>query len=363
VRILMTVVQKFRTLKDKIPKIMDDAERDIEERVKRGEKMDNLMFDGGELSRLEPHSLVVEDATFDGDYHGDPLFILRDIQSLLNAMILRMRILLYYISTYSHHVDKEIRKANAAGEDRYPLPSFVTNRDNDEVFSATLKLTQGERDIISEFFVSGISCLKVFRIDVDPDEDPTLMKIYDKTNPSPKFREMCDAFAVIFTGLESHNFSRIVASNLPEVLEEIDKDSTLIGIFSSVLLDSRGVGKSHSYDLCAVLVPYILENFDVLGEYEEVPSESGSAAGDAERAAPLSLQPTNRANNLFKIFNLAFSSLMKHSKNEEVFLPHLQKLTAECLKGSTRGPFLVPNPYSNILRSMFRTISAGKFEE
>ena len=371
VRILMTVVQKFRTLKDKIPKILEDAEREVEVRVRSAEKVDKCMMlgeegiDGGELFRVEHPSLVVEDATFDGDYHGDPLFILRDVQSLLHPMILRMRNLFYYISTYSHHIDKEKRKASVAGDERYPLPSFVTDRDNDEVSSATLKLTQGERDIISEFLMSGISCLKVFRMDVDPDEDPSLMKLYDKSSPSPKFREVCDTFAVIFTGLESHNFARVIAPNLPKILEEIDKDSALIGIFSSMLLDSRGVGKSHSYDLCAVVVPYILENFDMLGEYEEVPCEKEDTASDDAKgvAPPPTLRLTNRANNLFKIFNLAFSSLMKHSKNEAAFLPHLQKLTAECLKGSTRGPFLVPNPYSNILRSIFRTISAGKFEE
>ncbi len=372
VRILMTVVQKFRTLKDKIPKILEDAEREVEVRVRWAERVKKVMLgeeeEGGDalFHDVEYPSLVVEDATFDGDYHGDPLFILRDIQSLLHPMILRMRNLFYYISTYSHHIDKEMRKANVAGEDRYPLPSFVTNRENDEVSSATLKLTQGEREIVSEFLMSGLGCLKVFRMNVDPNEDPSLMKLYDKSNPSPKFREVCDTFAVIFTGLESHNFARIVAPNLSEILEEVDEDDALIGIFSSILLDSRGVGKSHSYDLCAVLVPYILENFDMLGGYEEGPCEGGDAVcNDAKGVAtsPPYLRLTRRAKNLVFIFNLAFSSLMKHPKNEAAFLPHLQKITAECLKGSTRGPFLVPNPYSTILRSMFRTISAGKFEE
>lgn len=372
VRILMAVVQKFRTLKDKIPKILEDAEREIEVRVRWAERVEKVMLgeeEGGNdalFHDVEYPCSVVEDATFDGNYHGDPLFILRDIQSLLHPMILRMRNLFYYISTYSHHIDKEMRKANVAGEDRYPLPSFVTNRENDEVSSATLKLTQGEREIVSDFLMSGICCLKVFRMDVNPNEDPSLMKLHDKSNPSPKFREVCDTFAVIFTGLESHNFARIVAPNLSRILEEVDEDSALIGIFSSILLDSRGVGKSHSYDLCAVLVPYILGNFDMLGEYEEVPCERGDAACDGAKGvapSPPHLRLTKRANNLVKIFNLAFSSLMKHAKNEAAFLPHLQKITAECLKGSTRGPFLVPNPYSIILRSMFRTISAGKFEE
>lgn len=375
VRILMTVVQKFGTLKGKMPKILEDAEREVEKRVRWAERVKKNMEDeekegGGddddELFHVEHSSLIVEDATFDGDYHGDPLFILRDVQSLLHPMLLRMRNLFYYISTYSHHIDKEMRKANVAGEERYPLPNFVTNRENDEVSSATLKLTQGEREIASEFLMSGISCLQVFRMDVDPNEDPALMKLYDKSNPSPQFREVCDMFAVIFTGLESHNFARIIAPNLPKILGEVDKDSALIGIFSSMLLDSRGVGRSHSYDLCAVLVPYILENFEILGEYEEVPCENdGDTAGSGVEGviSPSSLRLTNRANNLFKIFNLAFSSIMKNTENEAAFLPHLQKLTAECLKGSTRGPLLVPNPYSNILRSMFRLISAGKFEE
>ena len=372
VRILMTVVQKLRTLKDKIPKMMDDAERAIKERVKRGEMVNQFMLDvkgekevGNELLRDEhPQSVVVEDATFDGDYHGDPLFIVRDVQSLLQPIMLRMRNLFFYISTYSHHVDKEMRKSTSAGEERYPLPSFVTNRENDEVFSATLKLTQGERDIVADFLMSGISCLKLFRMDVEPDLDPSLMKPYDKSNPSPKFREICDAFAVIFTGIESHNFARIVAPNLSELLDEIDNDNVLIGIFSSMLLDSRGVGKSHSYDLCAVLVPYILENIEQLGEYEEKSSFEGSDADTLQKVGAVvpTQQLTPRANTLFKLLNLAFSSLMKHPKNEAVFLPHLQKLTSECLKGSTRGPSLVPNPYSNMLRSMFRTISAGKFE-
>lgn len=372
VRILMTVVQKLRTLKDKIPTMMDDAERAIKERVKMGDMVNEFMLDvkeeeevGNELLRVEqPQSLVVEDATFDGDYHGDPLFIVRDVQSLLQPIMLRMRNLFFYISTYSHHVDKEMRKSTSAGEERYPLPSFVTNRENDEVFSATLKLTQGERDIVADFLMSGISCLKLFRMDVEPDLDPSLMKPYDKSNPSPKFREVCDAFAVIFTGIESHNFARIVAPNLSQLLDEIDNDNALVGIFSSMLLDSRGVGKSHSYDLCAVLVPCILENIDKLGEYEEKSSVEGSDADALQKDGAVipTQQLTPRANTLFKLLDLAFSSLMKHPKNEAVFLPHLQKLTSECLKGSTRGPMLVPNPYSNMLRSMFRTISAGKFE-
>jgi hypothetical protein len=352
---------------------MDDAEREINVRVKWGDMVNKFMLDEKEEDRRDIFRVedqfysVLEDATFDGNYHGDPLFILRDIQSLLQPMILQMRNLFYYISTYSHHVEKEMRKS--AGEDRYPLPLFVTNGDNDEVFSATLKLTQGEREIVAEFLLSGISCLKIFRMDVDPDEDPSLIKPYDEMNPSPKFREMCDAFAVSFTGLESHNFARIVAPNFSHILEEIDNDSALIGIFSSMLLDSRGVGKSHSYDLCAVLVPKILDNFDKLGEYEEVSScKEEGFAGDHKAmhkggAAAPTLQLTNRANTLFKILNLAISSLMKHSKNEEVFLPYLQKFTSECLKGLTRGPFLVPNPYPNILRSIFRTIASGKFEE
>ena len=357
VRILMTVVQKFRTLKDKIPVIMENAKREIELKVK------SLEMEGGYNDDVL-FRVVVTDATFDGDYHGDPLFILRDVQSLLQPMILRMRNLFYYISTYSHHMEKELRKSNAAGEERYPLPTFVTNRENEEVSSATLKLTQGEREIIADFLMSGISCLKVFRMDVDPDEDPSRMELYDESKPSPKFREICDMFAVIFTGMDSHNFARVIEPNLPKILEEFDKDGALLGIFSSMLLDSRGLGKSHSYDLCAVLVPYILDNFVVLGEYEELQSEKGGTTGNDQKVATLPVrQLTIRANNLFKIFNLAFSSLMKHPKNEAVFLPHLQKITSECLKGATRGPYLVPNPYSNILRSLFRTISAGKFSE
>ena len=80
---------------------------------------------------------------------------------------------------------------------------------------------------------------------------------------------------------------------------------------------------------------------------------------------------------MMKLFDYLFQSLTKYPKNETTLRPHLQQLVATCLRLSMDGTsshdglsstdFMVPWPgggiYCHLLRSLFRAIGGGKFEE
>ena len=132
-------------------------------------------------------------------------------------------------------------------------------------------------------------------------------------------------------------------------MNEMDKDEDMVGIFRALLLSS---GKSVSYEFSEVLVTFLMENISDVGIYDAV---------DAESKQPVKL--SIRSRNMSKLFNLAFASLTKYPKNEAALLPHLQKLIIECSRRSMKEPaVLLPGPYLNLLRSMFRIITSGKFE-
>lgn len=161
-------------------------------------------------------------------------------------------------------------------------------------------------------------------------------------------------------------------------------------LFSHLMITT---GKAVSYEFLEVVLEYLMVHVGELGEYEmtavkETPSSTSTFAlsqveGNARRfintKANSSPVLTKRAQYLSKLFQLAFSSLLKYPRNENAFLPYLKKMVKECVQramGDCPSQSIMgrvcrvgheiidltwPGPYLNILRILFRTIS-GKFD-
>lgn len=342
--------------------------------------------------------------------------IISNLQQLLRPIFHGMKTLFWCISSYSHQRDKERQRSSLAGEESFPLPAHYavlgsSNLDNanflnEELNSGNVKMTIGERELIEEFFRVGMPCLRIFLIDVSEEMDRLLQPWDDETRrfgknggynglsedekTCPGHREVLESFAVSFTSLESYNFRIVISRNLSFLQNQFDIEEDIIVLFSHLMITT---GKAVSYEFLEVVLEYLMVHVGELGEYEmttvkETPSSTSTSAfsqveGNARKfmntKANSSPVLTKRAQYLSKLFQLAFSSLLKYPRNENAFLPYLKKLVKECVQramGERPSQSIMgtvchvgheiidlawPGPYLNILRILFRTIS-GKFD-
>ncbi|KAL3798859.1 hypothetical protein HJC23_004647 [Cyclotella cryptica] len=346
VRILSTFIQKFRTIKETIPGLLESAEKEIlnwNARLKPG----SMSAGKGDNWKYE------EDNTYDdASNNHSPMTILRDVQSLLRPMFQGMKTVMWCINSYAQQREKERQRAVAAGDEIFPLPP-ATNKENDEINSALLKITNSERELLGEYIVNGIPCLRAFRLCVEADQS---------IPPTPQYQDMVETFAASFTVVESFSLRRTILQNLPFMMGEMDTDAELIIMFKHLLLDS---GKSVSYELCDLMFTYLAENIEELADLQtqdDKPQEKSPEENDNDKEK-ITYQPNNpRAQNKFKLFIAIFSSLTKYPKNEAALLPHLRTFVPDCIRRSMEGFTIGPGPYLCILRVLFRTLTGGKFE-
>lgn len=344
------------------------------------------------------------------------LTIVSNLQQLLRPIFHGMKTLFWCISSYSHQREKERQRSSLAGEESFPLPAHYAvlgsssldnaNFLNEELNSGNVKMTIGERELIEEFFRVGMLCLRIFQIDIREEMDRLLQPWDDETRSfgknggynglseddktCPGHREVIESFAVSFTSLESYNFRIVISSNLSFLQNQCDTEEDIISLFSHLMITT---GKAVSYEFLEVVLEYLMVHVDELGEYEmtavnETSSSTSTSAllqmeGNARRfiSTKTNSSPvlTKRAQYLSKLFQLAFSSLLKYPRNENAFLPYLKKLVKECVQramGECPSQSIMgrvchvgheiidltwPGPYLNILRILFRTIS-GKFD-
>ena len=369
----------------------------------------------GLLNIIAKYEIEIQEEDIDEQEGGDgtsPLTIILNLQHLLRPIIHGMKTLFWCISSYSHQREKERQRSSLAGEEQFQLPPHYdllgsSKHDNSKFFneelnSAMSKMTIGERGLVEDFIRVGMPCLRIFRINVRDELDkqlqprisPTSSFEKEKRKMNPGHRDILESFAVSFTSLESYNFRVVIANNLPFLLHQMDIEEDNIAMFSHLLVTS---GKAVSYEFVEVILEYLISNIGGLGEYEKkaILSTSSSTSTsiselqvDGNVIRPtytkvISPPPpvlTKRAQNLSKLFQLAFSSLIKYPRNENAFLPHLQQLVKECVQRSMEEcpsqsmmggvcsggheeetDLIWPGPYLDILRTLFRTIS-GKFD-
>lgn len=346
VRILTTFIQKFQTIKERIPGILESAEKEISnwnERLKAG----SISVDKGANCKDE------EETTYDDvSNNHSPTSYLRDTQSLLRSLFQGMKTVIWCINSYSQQREKERQRAIESGDEIFPLPPS-TNKENDELNSALLKITNGERELLMEYIVNGIPCLRAFSFCLEAG------KIIPRP---PQYQDMVEAFVASFTVLESFSIRRTILLNLPFIMGEMDTDGDLIIMFKFLLFDH---GKSVSYELCDFMFTYLAENIKDLADLQTQdvePQQQTQEENDYDNDRIKYKLTNSRAQNTFKLFMSIFSSLTKYPQNEAALLPHLRSFVPECIRHSMELSTIGPGPYLCILRILFRTLTGGKFE-
>eukprot|EP00956_Cyclotella_meneghiniana_P027771 scaffold63107_cov81-Cyclotella_meneghiniana.AAC.1 len=334
-RILSAYVQKFQTIQVRLPGLLKDAEKEIQH------DLEFVVNDDG--NKTSSHCERNEDGE-----STDPIVALRDVQKLLGVMFSGMKTIIWCINNYPVGREKERQRMLAAGEESFPIPPPAVGRENGEVNSALLKITDGEREILTDYIVSGLPCIAAFRFNVESDISLSSSSSPPRQHskmPPPQYREIIEFYSAAFSladSTECSNIKRTLAPNLPFIMDEIEKDTELIYLFRHLLL---GSGKSISYEACDVTLTYLMDNIAVLGCFE------------LENPRSLS----TRAQNLFNLFTIVFNSLQKYARNEVALLPHLCMFIPECIRRSMEIK-IWPGPYLCIVQVLFRTLVPGKFE-
>ena len=429
-RILQTAVHKLDVVSGYVPLILNVIVKETKERVMRYHHRQQQQGGSRDTTTYDPFTTNDNDTTATTDPSSSILTIVLNLQHLVRPIINGMKALFWCVSTYSHQFEKERQRSIMAGEEQFPYPTNnnATSSDNDSggggragdesVHSGLMKVTIGERELMERFIRVGLTCCRLFSINVGELEkswlemddgdggvvgNVTIDQSYSSSmssvtassvrgNKSAAFhrrhREILESFAVSFTSLESHNFRKLMSSsNIHYMVQQVDEhdDSNVIHLFSHLLLTT---GKAVSHEFVTVVVGYLMEQgVQALGVYEnpagkpQQREESNNKDGVATSLSSSSRQPrertpavlTRHSQNLSKLYNLVFASMLKYPRNESILLPHLQKMIKEFVQrammegppGSEDGGFselVWPGPYLNILRVLFRTISGGKFD-
>ena len=140
-----------------------------------------------------------------------------------------------------------------------------------------------------------------------------------------------------------------------------------------------GSNSTTSYEFCAILLRYLVERMDYLSvsKSEDIrffgPS-LGQQLRDVATPDPLveqALKPKRettekyekRAIAYLQLFERVLKSLSVYPDNESALRPHLRRIVSTCLRSSMENANQWPDNYCMLLRYVFRSISAGKFEE
>lgn len=404
-RILRTCVHKLDVVKSWIPSLMDVVEK-LENRVQ-------VVDEDDASSKKQEYYMLLGDVdtlgSADATSTVSPLTIILNLQHLIRPIILGMKTLFWCISSYSHQREKERQRSSLAGEEQFPIPTnyallgssnkYNSSFVNDEVNSGAMKMTVGERELVEEFIRVALPCLRIFMVNVHDlvekqtthaqSDDPFFRRRHESTSSSVDkekrginaHREILEAFAVSFTSLESYNFRKVMTPNLDFMFHQMDIEENNIAMFSHLLLTT---GKAVSYEFVEVLLGYLIDNIAGFGEYERMkPIAASVPVTNSKPGYPSPPVLTKRAQNLSKLLNLSFSSLIKYPRNENAFVPRMHTLVKECIQRSmAESPHITvigavnccgdvckdevdliwPGPYLNTLRALFRTISGGKFD-
>ena len=329
------------------------------------------------------------DSSFEGVL--SPENFTKEVRALLRPMVLGLKTVIWCVNNYGHQREKarrEERQKAAAAKAAGPTKASqgqgagsalcgdgTGGMGTEDSPAAVQRITHDERELIDEFIVEALPCLKVFKEE--------LAGTSGKEGPSCEYSEVLGTYASCLSVLDAYNLRRTVGPRVPFLVDSIVEDEEVLVVPKHLLMSASS---SVSFDFCDVLLDYLVEHMADLSPL--LPQKLTNTATDSNditlsqpssAACPIILHNVagvskaqkwcggKRAAGLLDLFELTLKSTGLHPKNESALRPRLQTLVATCLRSSTeRGPPLQsvwPGCFFSLLRSVFRTISGGKFEE
>lgn len=304
---------------------------------------------------------------------------IRDVQSMVRAIVVGHKTVIYYL----HHYRNQQRSAAAekdssSGSQRHAIPSGS----NEEVSSAWLKLTHTEVALIDKYIRAALQAIPLLKL-TDGLTDDTNMSNSSKVNNllAEQHRDALTYFASAFTTLDGYTLRRTLGQRLGCLVGAIIDDPTVMVVPRHLL----AANATTSYEFCCMLLDYLIKNH--LDDLEQpnrpmdlcfvsadqettmstVSNKDKIRARVKEREEQAKLvgrnSPDRKTTTVLQLLERILKSLSVFPDNEKLVRRHLRRIVATCLKSAMECPDSWPDSYIMLLRYVFRSISAGKFEE
>ncbi|KAK9475364.1 uncharacterized protein V1510DRAFT_427714 [Dipodascopsis tothii] len=151
---------------------------------------------------------------------------------------------------------------------------------------------------------------------------------------SKEEKELLETFATVFIHIDPAAFHEVVGPELPRLFDAMFSNASLLHV-PQFFLASEPTTSNFAF----ILLQFLMDHLEEIGQ------------GD-----PM------RANFLIRLFKLSFMAVnLFSSTNEEVFLPHLKDLILRSMSLATKAED--PLNYYILLRTLFRSIGGGRFEQ
>lgn len=199
--------------------------------------------------------------------------------------------------------------------------------------------TAEEVNIIIKLFREGAYVFRYYEIEKPTTESQytsivEYMANFYMISSSKEEKDLLETFATVFHCIDPATFHEVFQKEIPHLYDMIFEHTALLHIPQFFL-----ASEATSPSFCGMLLQFLMERID----------EVGSA--DVKKSAIL-----------LRLFKLAFMAVTLFAgQNEQVLLPHVVNIVTKSIELSTKAE--EPMNYFLLLRSLFRSIGGGKFEQ
>jgi transformation/transcription domain-associated protein len=360
VRILRTLVEKLSTLHNANNK---EGEYSSDNNTSHPTETKN---DGEPTCKKEGNESSNDNANrehhFCFETKNEPL---KDKKCMVRAIVVGSKTLIWYLNNYRAQREKE------KIENIQPPRAGMNN---EEVYSGLAKITHAEHDLIDQYIILGIPCIKILKEKSGDEPEPrtSAMGTTAERPATDQFRDTLTYFAAAFTTLDGYDLRRIMGRRLNVLVNAIKEDPTAIIVPRHLL----SANPTTSFEFCSMMMNFLVERMDqlVLAKTENICFLSISSTKESNRLEAFQYRLAEKekiveedmkktSNAFLQLFERILKSLSSYPDNERALRPHLKIIVSTCLRSSLEKVDVKADNYCMLLRYVFRSISAGKFEE
>ena len=272
---------------------------------------------------------------------------LRDLKSIVRAIVVGHKTLIWHINKYRGQREKEKTQSLKPGT-------------NEEVASAMLKITHTEQGLIDRYLQLAFPCMTWLK------EDNPI----EKSNTGDHYRDALSYFAASFTVLDGCDLRRTIGQRLEDLVNAVTEDATVLVVPRHLL----AANATTSFEFCTILLNFLVTRMNRLTisidkTVHFLPPSEDDGLRDVDRVMSwkadvmLMAQRKKRSVAHLQLFERILKSLSTFPENERALRPHLKQIVSTCLQTCMEQTDFTVDNHCMLLRYVFRSISAGKFEE
>ncbi|POR36026.1 Transcription-associated protein 1 [Tolypocladium paradoxum] len=199
--------------------------------------------------------------------------------------------------------------------------------------------TAEEVNVIIKLFREGAYVFRYYEIEKPASESQYMSPVEYMANfymvsSSKEEKELLETFATVFHCIDPATFHEVFQQEIPRLYDMIFEHTALLHIPQFFL-----ASEATSPSFCGMLLQFLMERIDQVGSAD-----------------------VKKSSILLRLFKLAFMAVTLFSgQNEQVLLPHVVTIVTKSIELSTKAE--EPINYFLLLRSLFRSIGGGKFEQ